>query len=48
MVDPRQKLKLAYSKKVANEIRLKKQEHALKDYNEFDLWVQQLANQYQE
>ena len=37
VVDPQQKLKLAYSKKVANEIRLKKQEHALKDYNEFDL-----------
>ena len=34
---PAQKLKIAYSKKVANEIRLKKQEHALKDYNEFDL-----------
>ena len=37
VVDPRQKLKLAYSKKVANEIRLKKQDNALKDYNEFDL-----------
>jgi len=37
VVDPQQKLKLAHSKKVANEIRLKKQEHALKDYNEFDL-----------
>lgn len=37
VVDPQRKLKLAYSKKVANEIRLKKQEHALKDYNEFDL-----------
>ena len=37
VVDPRQKLKLAYNKKVGNEIRLKKQEHALKDYNEFDL-----------
>jgi len=37
VVDPRQKFKAAYSKKVANEIRLKKQEHALKDYNEFDL-----------
>ncbi len=37
VVDPRQKLKLAYSKKVANEIRLKEQDSALKDYNEFDL-----------
>tara|TARA_Y100000592_G_C5338944_1_gene253250 strand:+ start:70 stop:651 length:582 start_codon:yes stop_codon:yes gene_type:complete len=37
VVDPRQKLKFAFGKKVANEIRLKKQEHALKDYNEFDL-----------
>ena len=37
VVDPKQKIKLAYSKKVANEIRLKKQEYALKDYNEFDL-----------
>jgi hypothetical protein len=37
VVDPQEKLKLAYSKKVANEIRLKKQEYALKDYNEFDL-----------
>ncbi len=37
VVDPRQKYKAEYSKKVANEIRLKKQEHALKDYNEFDL-----------
>ena len=37
VVDQKQKIKLAYSKKVANEIRLKKQEHALDDYNEFDL-----------
>jgi len=37
VVDPRQKLKLAYSKKVVNEIMQKEQEDALKDYNEFDL-----------
>ena len=37
VVDPKQKLKLAYGRKVAKEIRLKKQEYALKDYNEFDL-----------
>ena len=37
VVDPQEKYKKDYSKKVANEIRLKKQEHALKDYNEFDL-----------
>ncbi len=37
VVDPQKKLKLAYDTKVANEIKLKKKEHTLKDYNEFDL-----------
>ena len=37
-VDPRETLKLAYNKKVVyKEISLKKQEHDLKNYNEFDL-----------
>ena len=37
VVDPQKKLKLAYERKVANEVRLKKRDHTLKDYNEFDL-----------
>tara|TARA_R100001443_G_scaffold51239_2_gene63233 strand:- start:160 stop:744 length:585 start_codon:yes stop_codon:yes gene_type:complete len=37
-VDPRETLKLAYNKKIVyKEISLKKQEHDLKNYNEFDL-----------
>jgi hypothetical protein len=37
-VDPRETLKFAYNKKVVyKEISLKKQEHDLKNYNEFDL-----------
>ena len=38
VVDPTAKIKIAYSKQGANEIQLnKKHEHALKNYNEFDL-----------